>query len=198
MAIINHEQKWVFIHIPKTAGTSITNVIKGRKILDTHAHASEVVKYIDDNWSDYFFFSFVRHPFDRLISFYKFQCMRRDLDWTFEYWYWQRFKAPLGAEYNQTPPGQRVVPNVRKPQVWWLTDEIYGHWLVDRIGYFETLHDYLQVFSSSIVAHTNLPHHQKTPSQNPRSHYMTERIAEQIYNDFIEDFRAFNYEPVLS
>ena len=70
----------MFIHVPKNAGTSIRNSfnINGydKKVVSRrypHSTCSEIKKYIgDDTWNEYYKFSFVRHPFDRLVSFYHF------------------------------------------------------------------------------------------------------------------------------
>jgi len=54
----------VFIHIPKTAGTSI------RKGVWKSNYEGPVFGYIPKEWEDLFSFAFIRHPLQRLVSAY--------------------------------------------------------------------------------------------------------------------------------
>lgn len=69
--IINDKYKFVFVHIQKTAGTSITDYLF--KIPETKQinHSHSMINTLNcDNYKDYFKFCFVRNPFDRLVSWY--------------------------------------------------------------------------------------------------------------------------------
>lgn len=103
--ILSFRKKFVFIHIPKTAGTSITSVLEpfadppilssklvrnslhilckyisfdvyrytGKYIIPSHADAEELqARYPDLDFRAFFRFSFVRNPWDWMVSRYAF------------------------------------------------------------------------------------------------------------------------------
>ncbi len=75
--MISHKHKCIFIHIPRCGGTSIEismcrknwwNIDHSTK----HLIASTAKKIYEPYWNDYFKFSFVRNPWDRMVSMNKF------------------------------------------------------------------------------------------------------------------------------
>jgi SAM-dependent methyltransferase len=97
MAIINNSFRFIFVHVPKAAGTSVTEVLNpytnycdleiggtvfGEKIqpayrkrfgLAKHSSADAIRSVVGRViWSQYFSFAFVRNPFARCLSTYHF------------------------------------------------------------------------------------------------------------------------------
>lgn len=75
--MISHKHKCIFIHIPRTAGTSIEKWIHGSNWWDIkpetkHLTASQAKEIYNEFWDDYFKFTFIRNPWDRVISCLKF------------------------------------------------------------------------------------------------------------------------------
>lgn len=68
--MISHEHRCIFIHIPRTGGTSIETVIHGESYPIEHKHliASQAKAVYADYWDRYFKFAFVRNPWDRMVS----------------------------------------------------------------------------------------------------------------------------------
>ena len=77
---INHKHKFIFIHIPKNAGTSIRNSfqIEGydKKVVNKpypHNSCSEIKTYCGDTvWETFYKFAVIRNPYERLVSYYHF------------------------------------------------------------------------------------------------------------------------------
>lgn len=74
--MISHKHKTIFIHIPRTAGTSIEMLLEGRdwwleNPKEKHITASKAKELYADWWDDYFKFSIVRNPWDRVVSMYR-------------------------------------------------------------------------------------------------------------------------------
>ena len=68
------------IHIPKTAGTSVTKSIYGTDADYTHYNYSDLKIIMKKNFSNYFSFSIVRNPWDRCLSAYEFLRLGGDND----------------------------------------------------------------------------------------------------------------------
>lgn len=149
--MICHHYKCIFVHIPKNAGQSVEHVFLNLIGLNWRTRAPLLLRYNDnpdlgperlahltaeqyvsckhapqDMFDEYFKFAFVRNPWDRMVSFYKY--LGYDNKMEFNIFVKEHF--------------------IRKIQqrVWWFvrpqTDYIYkdeGHQLVDFIGRFESL-----------------------------------------------------------
>ena len=80
--MISDSHKFIFIHIPKTAGTSLCNIFlkekayihtkKGR-YYQSHESVNDLEITNSEEMDKYFTFSFVRNPFRRLVSYYNFK-----------------------------------------------------------------------------------------------------------------------------
>ena len=74
--LISTEKKFLFIHIQKTAGSSLARLLKSqapdtRPFLGQHDHALWTKKHLGSRWDEYYKFAFVRNPWDRLVSWYE-------------------------------------------------------------------------------------------------------------------------------
>ncbi len=84
--MINHEYKFIFIHIPKCAGMSIGRTLYN--LVDKDPKTYEGFKIHHDEfdekiWKEYFVFTFLRNPLDRLYSQYRYRDFLYEHD--FEY-----------------------------------------------------------------------------------------------------------------
>lgn len=75
--MIDHKHKCIFIHIPRCGGTSIEIAMYGKNWFyvessTKHLIASTAKNIYKPYWNDYFKFSFVRNPWDRMVSLAKY------------------------------------------------------------------------------------------------------------------------------
>jgi len=183
--MISHQDKCLFVHIPKAAGQSVESVFVERAGLTwqtreslllrpnkqpelgpprlAHLTASEYVDlgYISaDEFSDYFKFSFVRNPWARLVSEYNYRRGLGDKGYQcdFKTFLFQGFPTAQCDDYTC---GQDYFRHVI-PQWQFLFDD-KGMQLVDFIGKFESLQsDFDTVCQKLGLAPITLPHKNKT------------------------------------
>ncbi len=67
--LVDHDRKFVFVHIPKTAGTSLVRAL-GYKKRPQNPH--QVIADTPKLYADYLRFCFVRNPWGRLYSSYNY------------------------------------------------------------------------------------------------------------------------------
>jgi hypothetical protein len=87
--MINYSEKFLFIHVPRTGGTSIEAFLteSGAEVVELprdraveedllrfqHLHASKALEVFEDRglpFAEFFKFSFMRNPWERLVSFF--------------------------------------------------------------------------------------------------------------------------------
>jgi len=69
--MVSHKHKIVFVHIPKTGGTSIEESLGGGDYFNSHDYLRFYKNNIK-NFESYTSFSVVRNPFDKMVSEYFF------------------------------------------------------------------------------------------------------------------------------
>ena len=95
--MISHKHKFIFVHIPKNAGSSINHELKGMceifsemKSKDIplaygkHANDKHMRKLLKNEYGDYYKFCVVRNPWDRMVSIYWYELGKTIPEgWTF-------------------------------------------------------------------------------------------------------------------
>lgn len=205
--IISDVKKFVFVHIPKTGGTSIRTVLekyatvgvwrhkvngispsKNRK-LSKHAKAAVLRECLGPaRWDSLFSFAFVRNPWDRIVSNYFYAKMHKKsvkhkfvAQRSFE-----EFVLWYGKNNASATPDMRL-----DTQSAYLVDAT-GNLLVDMIGRFENLFwDFSNICSKIGIKETVL-HLNSSKHANYRNYY-SKRTKEIVRDLFIDDVRRFNY-----
>jgi hypothetical protein len=177
---------FIFIHINKTGGTSIANAIGLPQ--KRHLTVREVINIVGyKDWNDAFKFTFVRNPWDKVVSHYRYriktnQNEMKKADLSFKEWVVKTYSENKDYHYYD-------YPKMFQPQVDWLKDET-GLVRVDFIGRFENLHSDFEYVRSKIKTRKELPHLNKTKRDNYTKYYdeETKRIIREWFHDDIERF----------
>jgi hypothetical protein len=205
-------KKFLFIHIQKTAGSSLRRALHYtlpdlRTVLGTHDTALQARRFLGEaEYSRYFVATFVRNPWDRLLSWYTMiiQTQARMPLWRKlcrkegpRLWQYVRENSNSFEEFIHRCTADVADRDGRKSfcrnQVEYLTDE-EGRLIVDFVGRYESLHqDTERLFTRLGLAGVKLPH------VNPSNHrhystYYSDDLAEVVRHRYARDIETFGYE----
>jgi Sulfotransferase family len=234
--IISKSHSFIFVHIHKTAGEAITLALlphleqsdfalgatlvgnirnlyyKRKYVISKHSSAREIRNYVGTGeWDDFFVFSFVRHPFERVQSLYKYFAMmsERREEGSFRN---MLYHIPLLAAsdplrwpglqaYRETSSFSEFIrhPGFRKDpgshcQCDMLVDE-NGRMLVDFVGQFDRLEqDFAYVTSRIGLPQASLPQHNISTSSNKVDVTLSENDAQYLSETYAKDFEKFGFD----
>lgn len=202
--MISHKHKCVFVHIPKVAGRSIEELfiedlglnfytrevllirrndypeIGPRRL--SHMIASEYVKYhylSQELYDTYYKFAFVRDPYTRVYSFYKYFGYKYFM--SFEKFVLEHLKNMYSKEYW-----------FLRPQSDFLFDD-NTNLLVDDVFYYEHIEeDYKKLCRKVNINADSLPYVNKS-----KKHNLIDRIQYRlrILKNYPKSFRNFSFFP---
>ena len=214
--MISHDPPFVFIHIPKTAGTSIENALQAdlgalpnRKFLKNgtgkghwfqHLTYKELKgRFPKKDLPSYFKFAFVRNPWDRVISemiwrrrwpAHRKHC--RNLETFLRAPWWKgRFSAKNRAAWGSRADVGRHIISQHK-----FIYDAEGSLLVDFVGRFESLEeDYQFIRTSLALEESPLPHQNKSARRRPHyTDYYNDKTREIVAERYQTDITKFEYE----
>lgn len=180
---------FIFIHINKTAGTSI-----GRAIglpVKRHLMATEVIELIGmDAWNQAYKFTVVRNPWDKVVSHYEYRRKKNKTEIA--------SRNICFADWVRMTYGQNKDPffynNPRsfQPQVEWLKDTncVIS---MDYIIKFESINEGFDHVREEIGLDAELPHLNASTRADYRGYYNDETRA-IVARWFSEDLETFSYK----
>ncbi len=191
------EHKCLFIHITKTAGTSIGKSLFG--YLPYHYTALDYrVIYGRKLFVEYFKFAFVRNPWDRLYSAYRYL---KSGGWNKEDRLWAENHLAnfdnFGDFVKQWLTKENIAKHIHfKPQNHFICDS-KGRLLVNYLAYFETLNDDFRNISRRLKIDANIGHHNANPATSYREVYDQEsrNIVADVYSTDIE-LCGYNFDGI--
>lgn len=201
--IISHKHKFIFIHIPKTGGTSVQEALKPfladsdiyindpRHVKNFHKHstAAEVRKEVGEEvWNSYFKFAFVRNPWDAVVSLYHWW-LREDNMVKYASVRFDRIRGyPNFIDFVNSEKDFIPLDKQKK----WVTDK-NGEMIVDFIGSYENLQNDLNfIFNKLGFSNLNLKRLNKS-SHLHYSEYYDLSAKKRIEKFFEEDIKLFGY-----
>jgi hypothetical protein len=181
-------RNYVFIHISKTAGTSIVDVIG--KPFRKHLTVKDVINVIGQKkWDQAYKFTVIRNPWDKVVSQYKHAIKMNSNNMAIKR---IEFKDWVACTYGEPKdPFYYGRAQMFFPQVEWLKN-YQGKIDVDKIIRFENLNEGINEVFETLAIESNLPHLNETYKTNYRDFYDEESI--QIITEwFHEDIQEFGY-----
>jgi len=206
-SIISHKKRFVFVHVPKSGGTSVVQALGRyedrawqkwlwrrafprlltpawrrrfrREFNLTHMRAAELKRLVAD-YEQLYRFGFVRNPWDRHVSLYEYG-RQTPARLVYEQRKRQTFDEYL-AELRESPTGR---------QASWFYDDT-GTLLVDFVGRFETLKEDFRRACDAIGVEAELPHLNPSRRRDYRTYYSDE-ARELVARIDRRDIELFGY-----
>lgn len=204
--MISHEKRCIFVHIPKTGGTSIEDVIWPGERAEAdlwmgfvrpmwnkyqtgglqHLLASQIREEVGaETFDSYFRFAVVRNPWDKAVSQFLFMRKREDL----------RAFAGMRKRDNLA----KYLSLIRKkehvqwaPQMRFLLDG-NGEQIVDHVARFERLEaECRAIFRRLDIGPAELPHRKKT-ERAPYQDYYNAETREMVADMYKDDIALLGY-----
>tara|TARA_Y100001938_G_C8047104_1_gene409549 strand:+ start:318 stop:914 length:597 start_codon:yes stop_codon:yes gene_type:complete len=193
---ISHTHKFVFVHIPKTGGSSIekffnihgvdnkgNNTVFNSDIMfgngSQHFTYKKILEKSNKNLSTYFSFSFVRNPWSREVSEF---FWRKSWDTELTNY---TFKDYILFYNNKTSHGL--------PQNTFVLDKD-GKQLVDFIGKFENLQEDFDIICEKIgIPKKKLPYSNKSKHKHYTEYY-DEKTKQIVAEKYAKDIEYFGYK----
>ena len=187
--MIIHDKKIIYIHINKCGGSSIESFFLGKAI----GEHKTIRDFEDDlgnqELNNYFKFSFVRNPWDKMVSFYNFHKKYDVLDTS------SGFNEFLSTQLSKWIPnnGSKYSSSMRSTnQIDWLIDS-HSQNRMDFVGRFENFQEDFNIVCDRIgVPSQKLPHKNKSKHKH-YSEYYNEDSIKIVGDRFSKDIKYFGY-----
>lgn len=224
MTIINRSYSFIFVHVPKTAGTSLTNMLsKYTSILDLeiggtewgeqiqrpyrerfgvgkHATSGEIKKAIGEGvWNNSFKFGFSRHPLLRCYSTYNFLRKWQSPNKSFnkEMRKFKKFEDFVTSNMLEKTNGP---DRIFCPQATWLVcDDVGEDLCVDYVGKVETIEEDIKYVYKKIFCMKENVSEVKVPVINeskkvPKNKKWPDEVVHRVKEIYQIDYRLFGYD----
>ena len=179
----------IFIHIPKTAGSSVAHALDHKGY---HATAQQYRHFNRRKFAAYYKFSFVRNPWDRLVS--TFHYLKAD-------------KLPINRPFVQKHLSayddfDSFIRGWLTPEAIWIDVHFYpqhhflqdedGNMLADFVGRVESLEQDFATVTAHLGIDADLPWDNRS-ERGPYADYYTPETAALVADIYQKDIDLFGY-----
>ena len=189
--IIDHESKFIFVAVAKTACTSIHRSFEITQDPEPniyHMHLKDIIK-TNPEAKGYFKFGFVRNPYDRLVSAYHdFKHCEGHQSWAHPIQKYKTFKE-FAIDLNSEPCKNWIH---LRPQFEYL--EIDAKLGADFVGRFEHLNESFLMIQNLLNIPIRALGHHRTSSHKQYATYYDAETKNAVYEFYRKDFEEFEYE----
>ena len=189
-----YESKTIFIHIPKTAGISLVKSIFGDVTLEGHRSVSYYKQVFKNRYSDFFTFTVVRNPWDRLYSSYKF-LQKGGINIHDK----NAFETHLSIykdfeDFVLNGLNEKIIWEIMHfiPQYEFVCDN-NREIIVDYVGQFENLNKSVDKINDILKSEFELDHHNKNDKKDYKDTY-TAKMIEKVHQVYQKDIDIFQYK----
>lgn len=203
--LISRSKKFIFVHIKKTAGSSITSQLKAHddrnlilKALNTkianksillrklnpfpfHAPAYSIREHLGSAWNDYFSFAFVRNPFDWQVSNYFYIKQSR---------FHPRHREVRGLSFNEYLDWTQYNGRIYLQSASISEKDDHSRIIVDFVGKFENIDNDFSYILSRIGINDQ-------PKLNKSNQSSRQRDYKKYYDTYGIDFMHHHYAQDL-
>ena len=185
--MINDDSKFIFVHIDKTAGSSITALLNNGKEETKYKHQKSCEMINQEN-KNYFKFCFVRNPYERAVS---------------KYFHDLKISNPNkpGSVKNCNNFNEWILKhnyriNKGLPTQYSYVYDNCGNILLDYIGRFENLENDFKYIKEKLSIKKVLGHRNKNTIERDSDYmkYYTSESIKIVNKVYEKDFKYFNYE----
>jgi Sulfotransferase family len=204
--IISRSKKFIFVHIPKTAGSSIrraltpyTRTLKGRFVknvirppdcyhlsqMPPHTNAVQIRLLLGSEfYESAYSFAFVRNPWDREVSMYHYILKTPHHHMNSIVSGLDDFASYIRWQRNEAPENQHdFIATCRQ-----------GDIIVDHVARFENIADEYAAITSRIGVPNKLPKVNTSDRSRDYRSYYTDETREIVAELFATDIEKFGYE----
>jgi len=203
--LVSDSRKFIFIHIPRTAGISVTQALTpfaDGADLDfsqmpwekeyPHYTAEEIARIVgEERFRGYFKFAFVRNPWERMVSRYFY--LRKFNDRGDQPINMRNYYAPGSLSFSEwlTGTSQNAVHplDMRRQRDWLIRGEA---WAADLIGRFENLAQAIDTVNTMLNLDIVLPHENRSDHTGYREYY-DDSTRDFVAQRFAADIETWGY-----
>ncbi|MCB5250061.1 MAG: sulfotransferase family 2 domain-containing protein [Sulfurimonadaceae bacterium] len=182
----------IFIHVPKSAGTSVSYAIYGQTL--GHFKAKDISNTIK-NFEDCFSFGLVRNPYDRVYSAYNF--VKQNGTSVMGVKKNSVYQSDMFESFDSFVLNWLSVVDVTKedyvfqPQYLFTHDDFYNQ-LVKKVWYVEDMSTFEKEFKELSGLNIKINHLNQT-KENKKIE-LSDKVKEKIYEVYKKDFELFGYK----